>query len=251
MRSSTKKEWFEYPAFWKAIEDDMFNDARIRIAKQEVQWLIKLLRLAPRSDVLDLCCGIGRHSLEFAKLGHSVVGVDITRRYLERAARDATRQNIVIKLIQKDIRDYKEHLRFDLIVCLFNSFGYFSNRSDDERVLQNVYSSLKAKGTFVLSLVGYEWFRSNSQKTTIKRKKDLTIIKYKRVSADGKRLINHWQLKKVNGLQSYYTFQQQIYTKQSIIQLLRQQGFHTCSMYSAFDGKPYRDGKQAIIVAEK
>ena len=45
--------------------------------KQEVDFLLELLNLPPNGRVLDVGCGPGRHSLEFARRGFRPVGIDI------------------------------------------------------------------------------------------------------------------------------------------------------------------------------
>ncbi len=45
---------------------------------------------------------------------------------------------------------------FGLVVNLFSSFGYFSNKGDDIRVLENAYYSLKNGGQILLELRGKE-----------------------------------------------------------------------------------------------
>lgn len=45
--------------------------------------------------MLDLCCGPGRHPLEFARRGFQVTGVDRTAGYLETARAAATREGLL------------------------------------------------------------------------------------------------------------------------------------------------------------
>lgn len=42
-----------------------------------VRRCLPLLRLMPNSNILDLPCGTGRHSIQFGALGHYVTAVDI------------------------------------------------------------------------------------------------------------------------------------------------------------------------------
>jgi SAM-dependent methyltransferase len=56
---------------------------------QEVGFLVDALGLAPGMRVLDVGCGPGRHAHALAARGIEVVGVDISRRFVELAARDA------------------------------------------------------------------------------------------------------------------------------------------------------------------
>ena len=54
-------------------------------AAQETAYIVERLALPPGSAILDLCCGHGRHSIELAKLGYRVTGLDLSEVFLERA----------------------------------------------------------------------------------------------------------------------------------------------------------------------
>ena len=65
-----------------------FLDAKaLRLASSEARGIRELARLAQlekrRAGPLDAACGTGRrHSLEFARLGHPVLGVDAAAAYV-------------------------------------------------------------------------------------------------------------------------------------------------------------------------
>lgn len=42
--------------------------------------------------ILDLACGFGRHSLEFARRGYEVTGIDITPAYIDYANEQAKKK---------------------------------------------------------------------------------------------------------------------------------------------------------------
>ena len=54
----------------------MFTSEHIVNAKNEVDKVINLLKVEPEAYILDLCCGIGRHSLEMARRGFHVTVSD-------------------------------------------------------------------------------------------------------------------------------------------------------------------------------
>ena len=47
--------------------------------------MIDQLKLQGNEKILDLACGYGRHSLELARRGYDVTGIDITSEYIEYA----------------------------------------------------------------------------------------------------------------------------------------------------------------------
>ena len=56
---------------------------------REVDSLIVLLGLEPGMTLLDVGCGPGRHSHEFARRGVRVTGVDISERFIQLATAEA------------------------------------------------------------------------------------------------------------------------------------------------------------------
>ena len=59
-------EWFENEDFWRDFYQYMFSEERFAAARDEVSRIIELTQV-DRGRMLDLCCGPGRHSLEFAQ----------------------------------------------------------------------------------------------------------------------------------------------------------------------------------------
>lgn len=104
--------------------------------------------LPDKSTILDLCCGDGIHSIYPALLGHSVSGVDISKKSIEAARWLAQRHNVLDRC-QFDAGDALRFLdnlesHFDLIF-ISGSLYYF----DQEAILQRVRRALKPNGTFI------------------------------------------------------------------------------------------------------
>ena len=72
--------WHEDDEFWEQLVPLLFDESRAGNASEQVENIVRLLALDPGAQVLDFCCGPGRHSLEFAQRGFQVVGVDRTTR---------------------------------------------------------------------------------------------------------------------------------------------------------------------------
>lgn len=67
---------------------DIKNMSWVENTPNEVDFIIDMCKLNGIERILDLACGYGRHSLEFAKRGFEVVGVDITPCYIEDAGEE-------------------------------------------------------------------------------------------------------------------------------------------------------------------
>src|SRR5689334_4942622 len=132
-------QWHENDEFWEFFRANLFSRERVERAPAEVDGVIRLLDANPGARILDLCCGVGRHSLELARRGFVVTGVDRTAAYLERARHRAEQESLAVELVQSDMREFARPDAFDGAINLFTSFGYFENLADDLKVAQNLH----------------------------------------------------------------------------------------------------------------
>jgi len=131
-----------WPQFSQAFESPMD-------AASDVEWIGGLAGLGPGARVLDAPCGFGRHSIEFARRGYRVTGVDFSETELDRARKAAREAGVELALACQDIRDMEFAGEFDLAVNLFSSIGYFSD-DEDRLVLDRFWRALDPGGLFVL-----------------------------------------------------------------------------------------------------
>ncbi len=86
-------KWFEDESFWESFCPVLFPEEKLQASEEEVERILSLTGFRGR-DVLDLCCGPGRHSVTLAKKGFRVTGVDRSPFLLAlartRAARERT-----------------------------------------------------------------------------------------------------------------------------------------------------------------
>lgn len=119
---------------------------------EEIDFLERYI--PEKSFVLDLGCGIGRHSLELAKRNHSVVGVDFSKARIEQA-KSVKVQNTFgkVSFYCADVRTFKYEEKADVVLCLYDVVGSFPDEHDNLRILQNAYRRLKPGGTLILSVM--------------------------------------------------------------------------------------------------
>jgi 2-polyprenyl-3-methyl-5-hydroxy-6-metoxy-1,4-benzoquinol methylase len=138
-------EWFEDESFWIETYPFIFPESRIEATEEEIDKILQLVE-CPGKSVLDLCCGPGRCSVALAKRGFTVTGVDRTAFLLEKAKARAKAEAVDIEWIQQDMREFVRPEGFDLVLSMFSSFGYFDDKTEDIRVLRNIFTSLKQEG---------------------------------------------------------------------------------------------------------
>lgn len=122
--------------------------------RQEIDFLVNSLPLAPGSRVLDLGCGYGRHSIELARRGHRVLGIDPAAAMIEAAEKQAHAEGVDVAFQQVAAEDFTSAEPFDAAICLFTTLGQVApaSHNDNRGLLETVARSLTAGGRFALEL---------------------------------------------------------------------------------------------------
>jgi SAM-dependent methyltransferase len=117
--------------------------------RREVARLVELLELPSGARVRDLPCGQGRHAHLLAEAGFDVDGLDYSEHLLGLARARGTGRTL--RYVQGDMRKLPGRWtgRFDAVLNLFTSFGFFMDPADDRRVVQEIARVLKPGGLFV------------------------------------------------------------------------------------------------------
>jgi 2-polyprenyl-3-methyl-5-hydroxy-6-metoxy-1,4-benzoquinol methylase len=194
-------------------------DAHIEGTPEEVDFVLEQTGLRPPADVLDVACGAGRHSLEFARRGFGVTGIDISPFYIDTARHRAERDELSIEFMRRDAVELDFVGQFDLVVCLWSSaFGETENEEEDIAVIRNVHRALRPGGWFVIStLNGARFYR--------KRRGSLDI-------ATGTML---WKARDVHLQDEVRSIENRmrLYTPSELSLVLRLCGFRVISLYGA------------------
>ena len=102
--------------------------------------------------ILDIGCGTGRHSIELAKRGYQVTGVDLSGSQLARAREKAKEAGVAVDFQEQDARNLPFEGEFDLAIMLCE--GGFSLMETDEmnfEILKNATKALNDKGKLIFT----------------------------------------------------------------------------------------------------
>jgi SAM-dependent methyltransferase len=232
-------EWFEDETLWRELYPYVFPADRVAAAPAQVTQILALANLT-RGAVLDLCCGPGRHSLEFARRGFTVTGVDSSPFLLERAREKAEAESLTVDWVLDDMRRFQRPATFDLACNLFTSFGYFEREEDNLRVLRRVWESLREGGTFVMDMVGKERVaRQGLSEQRTEFPDGIVLIQQPHVNRDWTRMHLEWTVAKPAGESRTYRFEHHLYSGSELQRYLLSCGFSTARLCGDLQGSPY------------
>ncbi|HEY8542170.1 MAG TPA: class I SAM-dependent methyltransferase [Pseudothermotoga sp.] len=145
---------------WKMFFDRYapryMNESFTKNTKQEVDFIQEEFKLPKGSYILDVGCGTGRHSVELAKRGYNVTGIDISEEMLKEARKHCVEEGVAAEFIQADATNFIVDKLYDACICLCEgAFGLLSEGEDpferDIKILRNVNKALKNSAKFLLT----------------------------------------------------------------------------------------------------
>ena len=252
--ANASPEWWK--DFFSGLVVDFWKVALPpEVTSLETDFLIERLELAPGHRVLDAPCGHGRLSIELARRGCEITGVDISPEFLaeaqtaaEAAGRDVARR---VSWRESDMRDLPWQDRFHAAFCMGGSFGYFGDEGD-AAYLAAVARALAPGGRFALdgSRVA-ETILPNFVERREMEKDGLRFESENRYDPERGRTENRYTITR-GSRREVRTASHRLYTVAQLLGMLRAGGLEPRSLHGSLDGTPFRMGSpQLFVVAQK
>jgi SAM-dependent methyltransferase len=245
------KNWYEDDEFWKKVSPILFGEKCWKSTAPQIDQVTHLLGLKPPLEILDLCCGLGRHSLELARRGFAVTGVDRTAVYLEKARQQAASEKLPIVFVQEDMRKFCRPGAFDIVLNFYTSFGYFENPAEDRRVLVNMEKSLRKGGRLVMEMMGKEILARIFRERDWHEEDGVIWLEERKVSKDWTWIDSRWIMLQ-GSKRNEFRISHRLYSAAELAALLKDCGFHSVDIYGNLAGAPYdQNAERLVIVAHK
>ncbi len=244
------KKWHENNNFWEDFAPKMFTEDQWAHAAEDVTNIISLLHINKGERILDLCCGPGRHSLEFSRRGYEVTAVDRTSKYLTELREKANTENLTLEIIHEDMRNYLNPSSFDIVLNLFTSFGYFENEEENITVLKNIHASLKEKGQLIIELMGKEVLARIFSERDWHEDDGVIYLEERRLNDKWSWITNRW-IKIEGNSRTEYTITHSLYSGIELSSLLKSIGFSDIKLYGSLSGTPYDNKAERLVAVAK
>jgi len=220
--------------------------------RTETARLIDILALPVGSRILDCPCGQGRHAHLLAEAGYDVDGVDWSRDLLDRAKARGVARNL--RYTRADMRALPKRWseRFDAVVNLFTSFGFFMDPEDDVRVIREFARVLRPGGVLAwhgasrdgvsARFLGRDWWKTS----------DGTLVAQVRSFDPLSGLLtveSEWRGPAGDGQRAHRI---RLYTATRLAELCRDAGLIVEASYDAWRDRPLRrTSSEMLLVARK
>jgi len=243
--------WHEDDQFWQAIAPIDFDKTRWERAPGEVEQILALMKPPAGARILDLCCGPGRHSLELARHGYKVTGVDRTDAFLGEAGRRAKAEGLAVEFVRGDMRRFLRPDAFDGIINIFTSFAYFEDPDEDRGVLSNACRSLRPGGSFVVDTLAKEVVARNFKERDWNESDGTVVLEERKIVRDWTAVESRWVILQ-GQFRKEIRFTLRLYSAAELSAILRGVGFRDVQIYGDLSGTPYdQTAKRLVAVARK
>lgn len=160
------------------IEPEWYRSAFTRVNTEmhwgenqagEIDRVLAMLKPEGKGRVLDLACGSGPHSIEMARRGFSVVGVDLAPELLgiARETAEAEPGELDVEFVEADLRELDYEDEFDIVLSLNDgAIGYFETEEENLRTFEVIAKVLRPGGQHLMQIPNILYAQKNYPEKT-------------------------------------------------------------------------------------
>jgi cyclopropane fatty-acyl-phospholipid synthase-like methyltransferase len=238
------KEWYKD---WFSSKDylDVYRHRNSEDTERLVNLILSKVALNPNAKVLDAACGAGRHAIKFAEKGFNVTAFDLSKTLLQIGINEARSRNVSIDFQNSDIRTFASNLKFDLVLSLFTSFGYFE--SDDENFIfpQNAYYMLNNNGYYILDYFNKNYVEENLVEESERKVNQKEILENRFIEND--RVIKRISIREENQ-NNEYVESVKLYSFEQLEERFESIGYNTVNVFGDYLGNPFKNESSEICI---
>jgi cyclopropane fatty-acyl-phospholipid synthase-like methyltransferase len=238
------KDW--YQTFFRGVALDLWRKVvSEEHTRAEVDFLVRELALEPGAAVLDVPCGLGRHSLELASRGFRATGVDLSEEAIEEARGLSREKGLAVDWRHSDMREVAG--RYDAAFCFGNSFAYIEPAAS-RQFIRAVSASLAPGARFALETgIAAESILPNPREREWHEVDDILFLEENRYLVEESCVETVYTFVR-NGTRERRVGLQWIYTVREIRSLLEEEGLTTLHCYGSLQRDAYALRSPILIV---
>lgn len=204
--------------------------------------VFKKFRVHNGSRILDLACGIGRISINLAKAGYQVVGVDISPLYLDFARKWAQAEGIAdrTRFYEMNMLRASRQLRrkgekkFDVVLNYGTAIGY-RGEDEDAKMLTNIRGIASPDAILVIETVNRDYLVKHFEQESVSTLEGIEWREFRRLNLERSFMENIWRFYRKNGrsrrLILAVPVSHRVYSPHELKQLLTNAGWKYAGSY--------------------
>ncbi|WBW97339.1 class I SAM-dependent methyltransferase [Oceanirhabdus sp. W0125-5] len=218
---------------------------------EEVDKLHHLLKFEGDLKILDVGCGTGRHSLEFAKRGHKVTGIDIASLYIDEARKKALYNDLDVDFRFQRGLHIRDKEAYDFILAYNHTLGLMKEEELNQH-FNNIHKALKVEGKFLLKIAGPMMDgQLNQERIRDWGEQNGKYILSEKYMEDGFRIENCIFIDPKKKEIIEYREKQKAFTHGEILDILKESGFSKIECYSDIHGEAADENKFGVYICMK
>ena len=246
------------PPWWEAFFEETFlhlwpSRSPPDHEPAEIAGLVSFLALPPKGRILDLACGYGRITVPLARRGFRVTGLDMSAPLLDVGRERAAQADVSVEWRHADMRGLPSEWsnRFHAIISIWNSFGYFADDRENQRVLASAAQALKPGGRLLIDVSSRDRVVSTYRARDWEARDGLVLLQeraFDPVSGLNRTgLIWH-----EDGQRRHVQLAVRLYTPTELTRLVESAGLRPIAYYGDWTGAELtRESRHIILIAEK
>lgn len=252
------KQWYEvlFENYAHKYEKESYTQGTLG----ECDFIEDEISRSKSARILDIGCGTGRHSIELARRGYQVTGIDLSDSMLTRAKEKAAAAGVAVDFQCRDARKLTFDNEFELVIMLCE--GAFSLMETDEmnfQILQGAAKAIKKDGKLIFTTLNALFPLFHSVKEFMDANAGENKSKYEGVSFDLMTFRDHniTRIEDDAGQERELRCDERYYVPSEITWMLKSLGFRSVEIFGAKLGKFSREDRlttedfEMLVVAVK
>jgi SAM-dependent methyltransferase len=209
-----------------------------------------------KGKILEIGAGTGRITIPLLKQGLDITALDIAPKMLQILKEKAKKENLSVKTICADMRNFRLKDRFDAVIVTFRAFQHMYSVADQLNVLKGIKKHLKPEGVLIFDVYNpslkyiakgnWQWHKDEIIKLPgIKGK--VRIDYRNRYDMVKQMMYQEFRFTYPNGKEEIIPLQMRFFFRFEIEHLLHLAGFEIKKLYGDFGKSKFKNDSSEMI----
>lgn len=241
---NVNEDWWR--TWFNTIYLDVYSHRDDKQAVEEINTALSVLPIQTQHQILDLCCGNGRHSRAMYNQGFKHIhGIDYSFPLLKHAITE----NSDIQYSRADMRLLPfQPASFDALLTFFTTFGYFKTNTENIGVLHEISRVLKSGGWFLMDYLNVDHVKSNFEAESVKEFGEYQILERRWFSENDERIEKDIIIENWGGKNHSFHESVRLYTYDEMIGMMNSADLFPSGCLGSFSGEAFGINSPRMIL---